>query len=149
MRSSATIERARARSCGFVGLFGWATLGLGLEAAHGLKLAGYLDDELARDLLRLAHAHGVLLSIVCLVYAQLGVPLLAARADAGRALRRLLVAAWLLMPCGFALGAIAHSEADPGPGIWLVPAGGLCLVVALGWLALASIRHKDADDGPS
>jgi hypothetical protein len=149
MRSARQFERARARSIGFVGLFGWATLGLGLEAAHGFKLAGYLDDELRRELLRLAHAHGVLLSIVCLLYGELGVPLFAARADAGRAIRRLLCAAWLLMPSGFALGAVAHTEADPSPGIWLVPVGGLCLLLALGWLALASIRHADDTDDPA
>ncbi len=54
--------------------FGWtslalfAALGAVLEAAHGFKLAAYLDDELTRLLLRLAHAHGVGLALVVLVF---------------------------------------------------------------------------------
>jgi hypothetical protein len=45
-------------------LSGWATFGLVLEAMHGFKVAGYLDDAWTRELLTLAHAHGVGLAIL-------------------------------------------------------------------------------------
>jgi hypothetical protein len=135
-------ERGLMLRYGFCSLFVWALLGFALEAAHAFKWASYLDDELARYLLRLAHAHGVGLAIVCLTYASAGLPLLEHRDDGGRPLRRLLAAASLLMPSGFALSAIGHSESDPGFAIWLVPLGAGCLLSALGWLAIASIRHK-------
>ena len=108
------MTRARVLRYGFCGLFVWASLGFTLEAAHGFKLAAYLDDTMVRDLLRLAHAHGVGLSIVCLVYATAGLPLFEQRADAGRPVRRLLAAASILMPFGFGLSVIGHSESDPG-----------------------------------
>jgi hypothetical protein len=135
-------ERARALRFGFCGLFVWALLGFTLEAAHGFKLAAYLDDAMVRDLLLLAHAHGVGLSIVCLAYATAGLPLLEHRADAGRPVRRLLAAASILMPFGFGMSVIGHSESDPGFAIWLVPLGGGCLLGGLAWLAVASIRHN-------
>ena len=135
-------ERAHMLRYGFCGLFVWALLGFTLEAAHGFKLAAYLDDTMVRDLLRLAHAHGVGLSIVCLAYATAGLPLFEQRVDAGRPVRRLLAAASILMPFGFGLSVIGHSESDPGFAIWLVPLGGSCLLTSLGWIAVASIRHK-------
>jgi hypothetical protein len=135
-------ERAYMLRYGFCGLFVWALLGFTLEAAHGFKLASYLDDVMVRDLLRLAHAHGVGLSIVCLAYATAGLPLFEHRADAGRPVRRLLATASILMPCGFGLSVLGHSESDPGFAIWLVPLGGSFLLTGLAWLAVASIRHK-------
>lgn len=136
-----TRERQHCRRLGFGGLFGWASLGLGLEAAHGFKWSPVLDDSLTRELLRLAHAHGVLLSLVCLAYAAEGLPLMAARPDAGRSLRRLLSCAWLLVPSGFALGALGHSESDPGLAIVLVPIGAVCLLTALAWVWIVSLRR--------
>jgi hypothetical protein len=138
---TARSESERARTLGFVGLFAWALLGLALETAHGFKWAPYLDDPMIRELLRLAHAHGVLLSLVCLAYASHGAALFARAAHGGKPIRLLLTAAWLLIPSGFALGAWGHSEADPSVAIWLVPFGAVSLLVALGWLAIASIRH--------
>ncbi|HEX4352836.1 MAG TPA: hypothetical protein VHZ95_07985 [Polyangiales bacterium] len=134
-------ERARARRFGFCSLFVWAALGLALEAAHGFKWSSYLDDAMTRELLRLAHAHGVGLALLSLIYAGEGTPLFAHRADRGRPVRQLLAAASLLMPVGFALATIHHSEGDPGLAIWLVPLGGVCLLSALAWSAVASIRH--------
>jgi hypothetical protein len=134
-------ERVLMLRYGFCNLFAWALLGFTLEAAHGFKWASYLDDELARYLLRLAHAHGVGLSVVCLTYASAGLPLVEHRDDAGRPLRQLLAAASILMPAGFALSVIGHGESDPGFAIWLVPLGAGCLLSSLGWLAIASIRH--------
>lgn len=133
-------ERKRALRFGWTSLSMWAALGLVLEAGQGYKLAGYVDDDLAQRLLRLGHAHGVLLACVSLIYASSGVPLLAHRADGGRGLGRFLRVAGVLMPIGFALSAFGHSESDPGVAIWLVPVGALCLLVALVALARASFR---------
>ena len=46
-----------------------ALFGLALEGAHGFKLAAYLDDNLRHSILRLAHAHGVILALVVLAFA--------------------------------------------------------------------------------
>lgn len=118
-------EGQRARRFGFASLTIWASLGLLLEAAHAFKLSAYLDQPLRRELLLWAHAHGVGLSLVVLAYAALGITPRALRF--GRPLR---IAA-VLMPAAFALGIFGHSEADPGPSIWLVPVGGLLLIYAL------------------
>jgi hypothetical protein len=128
---------ARSRALGWTGLAAWAMLGLLLEAAHGLKLSAYLDDALTRLLLTLAHAHGALLSVVLIVFAGHGAPLLA-REDA--LTERLLLAGWLGVPLGFALGAIAHPESDPGIGVWLVPPAALAWVVGLARIARAAWR---------
>ena len=134
------LETSRALRFGWTSLAVWASLGLLLEAAHGFKLGPYVDDELAQRLLRLGHAHGTLLACVSLLYAHAGAPLLAAREDGGRSVGRLLRAAGLLLPLGFALSAVGHTESDPGFAIFLVPLGALCLIMALLSLARASFR---------
>ena len=59
-------------------IWGWALLalflplGLTLEALHALKLPVYLDSAMRREMWTLAHAHGNLLGILCLVFAALG-----------------------------------------------------------------------------
>lgn len=118
-------ERARSRRFGFLSLSVWMSCGFALEAAHALKLSAYLDHPLRRELLRWAHAHGVGLALVVLAYATAGVS--AGTLRAGAALR----AASVLLPAGFALGVLGHSEADPGPSIWLVPVGALAAIWAL------------------
>lgn len=118
-------ERARARRFGFASLTAWATLGFALEAAHALKLSAYLDHPLRRELLLWAHAHGVGLALVVLAYAASGVHTGTARFGS------LLRFASVLMPIGFALAVFGHSEADPGPSIWLVPVGALLVIAAL------------------
>jgi hypothetical protein len=123
--SSQTEERDLSRRFGFASLAVWASLGFLLEGAHALKLSAYLDQPLTRELLLWAHAHGVGLSLVVLAYAAVGITERSLRY--GRALRRAAV----LMPVAFALGIFAHSEADPGPSIWLVPVGALLLLYAL------------------
>lgn len=137
-----TEERLRALRFGWASLTLWAALGLVLETAHGWKVGPYVDDELAQRMLRLGHAHGVLLACVNLLYAAVGLPLLASRADGGRSTGALLRVAGVLLPLGFALSAFGHSESDPGFAIWLVPVGALCLLVGLTGLARASFRDR-------
>jgi hypothetical protein len=113
-------EMRRARQFGWTSLALWAVAGLALETAHGLKLAPYLDDELTRLLLTLAHA--------------------AAREDGGRAIGRRLRGGAALVPIGFGLGAVAHPEGDPSIAIVLVPIGAVALLVALARLAWSAWR---------
>lgn len=136
MSWSAEREAASARRFGWTSLLVWAALGVALELAHAFKLESYLDDELVRLLLRLAHAHGVGLSLVVLVYSVAGAPLFASQPHAGSLTGRLLRLAALCLPTGFLLGTIGHGEADPGIAIALSPLGAAALLWALALLAL-------------
>ena len=110
-------------------------LGVTLEALHGFKVQAYLASETRREMWRLAHAHGTLLGILCLVFAAV------ADAHVPRPIRARVAALirWgaVLMPVGFFLGGVLNSEGDPSLGILLVPVGALLLVVALVRVALA------------
>ena len=120
---------------------GWLLLaislpfGVTLEALHGFKVQAYLASDMRREMWRLAHAHGTLLGILCLVSGLL------ADAHIAEAVRPRVLAMirWgaVLMPLGFFLGGVLNSEGDPSLGILLVPAGALLLVVALVRVALA------------
>ena len=46
-------------------------LGLTLEALHGFKVRAFVQSEMRSELFRLAHAHGTLLGILCLVFVAL------------------------------------------------------------------------------
>jgi len=132
---------------GWWGLFAFALLGLALEAMHGLKLGAYLDvgNETRRLMWRLAHAHGVLLSLVHIAFAsslslaqQAGSRGPRGRA-AGWASRGLLLAS-LLIPIGFLLGGATIHGGDPGLGIALVPVGAFALLAALLLVAISLSR---------
>ena len=119
---------------------GWLLLaislpfGVTLEALHAFKVQAYLGSEMRREMWRLAHAHGTLLGILCLVFAAVAETYVAASIRA----RVATMIRWGagLMPLGFFLGGILNSEGDPSLGIVLVPAGALLLVVALVRVAL-------------
>jgi Na+-driven multidrug efflux pump len=104
-------------------------LGLTLEALHGFKVRAFIESEMRRELFRLAHAHGTLLGILCLVFAALAeqnVP------EASRlSIARFVTWGAVLMPLGFFLGGILNSEGDPSLGIALTPIGAVLLIVAL------------------
>jgi hypothetical protein len=126
-----TVPNLRA---GWLGLCFFALLGLLLEGLHAFKLGLYLDvsQETRRLLWRLAHAHGVLLGLLNVVYA-LTVRAWPQLRDelAGRA----LIASLWLMPLGFLLGGGFAHGGDPGIGIVLAVMGAMALVFALGKLA--------------
>lgn len=127
--SGQSTDVQRARRFGWTSLLCWTCAGLLLEAAHGWKVSAVLDDELTHTLLRLGHAHGVGLSLLAIVHGELALPWLAEHA------RGIATSIWMgavLVPLGFALGAVGHSEGDPGFGVLLVPAGALALIVGLG-----------------
>lgn len=109
-------------------------LGVTLEALHAFKVQAYLGSEMRRELWRLAHAHGTLLGIVCLVFTALGEQHVAERVRPSVA--RFVAGGAVLMPLGFFLGGILNSEGDPSLGIVLVPVGAALLIVALIRLAI-------------
>ncbi len=113
-------------------LLAFLSLGITLEAMHGFKVGFYLDvsNETRRLMWKLAHAHGVLLSVLQLVFALVlrAFPLPAAELAAAS---RCLLGAALLLPGGFLLGGLVVFGGDPGPGIALVPIGALLLFYAV------------------
>lgn len=113
-----------------------------LDRAHGFKLAAYLDDNLRHSILRLAHAHGLILALVVLGFASSLPPGDGDGARAARLTGLLLRAGAMLIPLGFALGGIAPHEGDPGFPVVLVPVGGLLLVAGLARLAWSSWRKS-------
>lgn len=109
-------------------------LGVTLEALHGWKVQAYLASEMRRELWRLAHAHGTLLGMLCLVFTALGAEHIT---DGARpSIARLVRWGAVLMPLGFFAGGILNSEGDPSLGIVLVPLGALFLIIALVRLAI-------------
>lgn len=115
---------------GWWGLAVFVALGAALELLHAVKAPYYLDAgrETARLLLRLAHAHGTLLSLVNVAYA---VTARARPATSRRVASASLLASLLLLPGGFLLGGLWARGADPGLGVALVPAGAFALLVAI------------------
>lgn len=114
------------------------SLGLTLEALHGLKVDAYLGvaNATRRLMWTLAHAHGTLLGLVHIAFAatlRLGEPWPEATLER---VSRGLILAGLLLPAGFFLGGVVFHEGDPGLGILLVPAGGLLLVATVFVIAL-------------
>ena len=153
---SDTLDALRRRLAARHHLFGWCgllvflSLGIGLETLHGFKVGFYLDpaNRLRRLMWTLAHAHGTLLALVHIVFA-------AGLMRFGRwSERRLKLASFfltdalILLPAGFFLGGIGHSEVDPSPGVLLVPLGGVLLLIAVALIAWSAMG-KGASDLPS
>lgn len=117
--------------------------GLCLEAALGLRVAGLLDDPIAREFLRLGHAHGGVLGLLNLGVAwsleRLRTP------DAwARPIRSTALCGAFTVGFGFVGGGLWHGPTDPGPLVLLVPAGALAVLGAV--VATAWIRpHSDAN----
>lgn len=120
---------------GWWSLLAWLSLGLALEALHGFKLGWYLDagTEMRRLMFTLAHAHGTLLALINLAaaFTLRGVPGCTVKPAASKA----LLGASLLLPLGFLLGGLVVYGGDPGPGVFLVPVGGLLLLYAIASIA--------------
>jgi len=129
---------------GWWGLFVFLALGFALETLHGFKMGFYLDPEhrLRRLLWTLAHAHGTLLALVQITFAfTVG--------SLGRWTERrlklvsfLLIDGLVLLPVGFFLGGIGHTEVDPSMGVLLVPIGAVLLLIAVGLIAWSLTRGE-------
>ena len=130
---------------GWWSLAAFLTLGIVLEAFHGLKIGWYLnapENETRRLMWTLAHAHGTLLGLVHVAMA-VTLPLLP-RWQSGRLLAsRCLCGASLTLPTGFLLGGLFLYGQDPGLGIWMVPVGGLLLLVAVVLVAQGASGKQD------
>jgi hypothetical protein len=127
--------------------FGWwslllfAALGLVLESLHGFKVRAYLDvsNETRRLMWTLAHAHGVGLAIVNVLFGlTLRIPEF--RLQKLRLVSSCLIAASVLLPGGFFLGGLAFYSGDPGIGVILVPAGAILLLSAVFYTARATMK---------
>jgi hypothetical protein len=136
----------RALASGYLGLALFVVLGVVLETFHAFKWMGYLhvEHETRRLMLRLAHAHGTLLSVVQVVFA------LSARVEP-RVLGSVRPAAMLLgqwmVPLGFLLGAIGARGGDPGPLVALLPAGAIAWLVGTASCAAVLLRRGQPGDG--
>ena len=122
---------------GLWALLAYLTLGLALEALHGFKVAWYLEFETRRLLWTLAHAHGVLVSVLTI-----GFGMMLGRAEPApwqRLAAACLLAALVLLPGGFLLGGIYVYGGDPGPGVLLSPIGGALLFAAV---FLTALRYR-------
>lgn len=123
--------------------FGWSLLlvamvaGTTLEGLLGFKVEGLLLDPIRREFWSLAHFHAGLLALVNLVYA----PRALRAAERAVVASRALLAGSLLLPLGFFLGGLIHSEGDPGLGILLVPVGALLLILPIALQARAAWRR--------
>jgi hypothetical protein len=119
--------------------FGWLlimiflTLGIGLEAMHGLKVGWYLDlsNSTRRLMFTLAHSHGTLLGLLNIGFAATVSLVPGWEPNRRRLAGKCLLAASILMPTGFFLGGLFIYGGDPGLGIALVPMGALLLLVAV------------------
>jgi hypothetical protein len=121
----------------------FAGAGLVIESMIGLRTPWLLDVgmETRRVMFRLAHAHGALLGLVNVAFAaSLRTGIVALDGPELRWPSRLLVTGSVCVPLGFALGGLWFVEADPGPGVVLVPIGALAVVAALVSIARAGAR---------
>ena len=117
---------------GWWSLFVYAALGLVLETLQGFKAPLYVDvsNDTRRLMWTLAHAHGVGLSLVHILFA-VSLPALPAAPGRDRLVSRCLIAASVLLPGGFFAGGVVYYAGDPGPGILLVPVGAFLLLTAV------------------
>jgi len=134
---------------GWAGLLVFLTMGLLLEALHGMKAGFYLDPPLAnrRLLWTLAHAHGTLLALVQIAFA-LSLPhVQSVAARSMRVCSGCLVGALVVMPLGFFLGGVKFYGGDPGLGVLLVPVGGCLLFLAVAVMLREILRGGGLDRG--
>lgn len=110
---------------GWISLAIWIAFGILIEGFIGFRTPALLDDSVRRELFRLAHAHGTLLSLVLITAA------ICARLELivfGKMSSLCLRLAALLLPLGFFVGGLWHFKDDPGLGIILVPLGAVLLL---------------------
>lgn len=117
----------------------WMALGLLLEGLLAFRSPAYLQDEVRREMFRLAHSHGGALNLLLLAaafYVKIYSPkfpniaMLALRVGV------------VLMPVGFLLGGIWHYGSDPGPGVFLAPVGGLMIIFGVVSLAVSAFSKE-------
>jgi hypothetical protein len=93
----------------------------------------------------LAHAHGVGLALIHVLFA-VTLPALPAQPARDRLVSRCLISASILLPGGFLAGGAIYYAGDPGPGILLVPVGAFLLITAV-FLVARATKQMDRGDG--
>lgn len=122
---------------GWIGVAIWMSFGLLIEGLIGFRSPAYLQDAVRRELFRLAHTHGTVLSILLLVaYLHLTN---GSVEPPGPAIWSLRIGT-IVMPAGFLLGGIWHYESDPGLLIFLAPLGGLLVIFGVIAIAVTTFR---------
>ena len=121
----------------WISLAVFMTFGLLFEGLIGYRSPVYLNDPMRRELFRLAHAHGTILSLLVLVADQYLVS--RNKILPSSAVWALRIGA-IMMPIGFLLGGISHTETDPHFLIILSPIGGVLLIFGTISLSIASLR---------
>ncbi len=130
---------------GWWALLLFLSLGIALETLHGFKIGFYLDPShrMRRLLWTLAHAHGTLLAVVHIGFA-LGLMQFGVWTERRLKLASFfLIDAIVLLPAGFFLGGLGHSEGDPSLGILLVPLGAIFLLIAVALIAWSATVKRD------
>lgn len=118
---------------GWWSLLCFLSLGIALEALHGLKVGWYLDvaNDVRRLMWTLAHAHGTLLSLIHIAFGMSIAMFGDAKAWPRRLASSCLMGATILLPGGFFLGGVFFYDGDPGLGIFIVPVGAALLFVSV------------------
>lgn len=119
----------------------WIFFGLLLDSFMGMKQLFYLANPIRREMWRLAHTHGTLLTLVFVVYKQF-------HGITKKEHENMMFIGTILMPVGFFLGGIITTEIDPFVGIFLVPVGGLLFVLGL-LFSLFTAAPQSAPQKPS
>jgi hypothetical protein len=136
---AATVLARRHLQFAWWSLLCFLTLGLMLEAMHAFKVSWYLEPafETRRLMWTLGHAHGTLLALIHAVFG-VSVQVFVIQVKAThRWASPCLTSASFLLPGGFFLGGIFFYGGDPGMGIFLVPLGGVLLLIGVLLAALA------------
>ena len=129
---------------GWGALLAFLSMGMMLEAMHGLKI-GFLvdaDNSTRRLMWTLSHAHGTLVAIVNIIFAVTvsGFPQLA---NARLQINSLsLAGATILLPGGFFLAGLKIYAGDPGFGIFVVPVGAALLFISVLLTALPFLKSE-------
>lgn len=125
------------------GLAFWIAVGLLLEGLIAFRTPVYLQDDVRREMFRLAHAHGTLLSgllLVSLLFIKNGLISPPGIAFLGFRL------GIMLMPLGFLFGGIWHYESDPGMGVFLAPVGGFLILLGIVAIGFSTFMTKEVNE---
>ena len=136
-RRNATLVSGLMRQA-WIGLAFWMTFGLLLEGLIGYRIPDYLSDPQRRELFRLAHAHGGILSLILLA-AALGIG--HGLTEPARPTVWTLRVGVVVMPLAFLVAGIWHYGNDPGLAIWLVPPAALLVIFGVVGMALTTRRR--------
>jgi hypothetical protein len=130
--------------------FGWwslaayLTLGMVLDAFHGLKVGFYLDvdNETRRLMWTLAHAHGTLAALINIAFGSSLRLMTEWPAERLRLASISLLVGSTLLPIGFLTGGVIVQGGDPGISVLIVPAAGALLVLAVVLIAAGTATLK-------